>query len=64
MHSHQFCFPKETSIIAKQNKQAITVSAFFSVKYFLSAGEAEASNFFMVSKYKKQGKNFPLQIAD
>jgi hypothetical protein len=51
MHSHQFCLPNDTNIIAKQNKHAITVSAFFSVKYFLSAGEAEAMNFFMVNKY-------------
>ncbi len=35
--------------MAKQKRLAITVSAFFSVKYFLNKGEAaEDNSFFMV----------------
>ena len=48
-HSHQSCFPNETIIIVKQNRQAVTVSAFFSERYFLS-GDAKAMIFLIVSK--------------
>jgi hypothetical protein len=50
VHSSQDCFPKATTIIAKQNTLAITVNAFFSVRYFLRNGEADDSNFFIVHK--------------
>jgi len=50
VHSSQACFPNATTIIAKQNRLAITVNAFFSVKYFLRKGEANDSNFFIVYK--------------
>jgi len=50
VHSSHACFPKATTIIAKQNRLAITVRAFFSVKYFLRKGEVDDSNFFMCTK--------------
>ena len=49
IHSHQACLPNETIIIIKQNKLAVTVNAFFSVKYLLN-GEANDMNLFIVSQ--------------
>jgi hypothetical protein len=46
-HSTHSCLPKEIIIIVKQNRLAITVKAFFSVKYF-RRGEAMDKNLFMV----------------
>ena len=50
VHSSHDCFPNDITIIAKQNKLAITVKAFFSLRYFLRNGEADDSNFFIVHK--------------
>lgn len=48
-HSHQICLPNDTSIIAKQKRLTIMVSAFFSVKYLRNKGEAaNDSSFFIV----------------
>jgi hypothetical protein len=49
MHSNQSCLPNEISIIVKQKRLAITVKAFFSLKYFRK-GEAMDKNLFMVSQ--------------
>src|SRR5947207_1159896 len=49
-HSHQVCLLNEIRNITRQNKLTITVSAFFSEKYFFSIGEAEDSNFFIANK--------------
>jgi len=52
VHSNQDCLPNDTSIIAKQKILTITVSAFFSVKYFLNKGEAvKDSSLFIPCKY-------------
>lgn len=59
VHSSQACFPKETTIIVKQNMLTITVRAFFSVKYFLRKGEVDARIFFIVYK-----DNFCFQLKN
>jgi hypothetical protein len=57
-HSHQACFPKDMSNITRQKRLTITVSAFFSEKYFFSIGEAEEINFFIANKGKFRENHF------
>jgi len=47
VHSSHACFPKATTIMAKQNRLAITVRAFLSVRYFLRKGDVDDSSFFI-----------------
>jgi len=66
VHSNHACLPKATTIMAKQNTLAITVKAFFSVRYFFLKGEVDDSNFFIAHKdnrcihlKKDPTKNYP-----